>query len=362
MVVRMATFTIMKGMVSKVRKILHLDLDAFYCAVEEQRNPALMGKPFAVGGKPDQRGVVASCTYSARRYGIRSAMPMSQAVRLYPELIVVPANFRAYRETSRKVMDVLHDLTPFVEQLSIDEAFLDVTMHHDSAEAIARRLQARINETLDLPCSLGGATNKLVAKIANNIGKASLKSDNPPNSIHIIPAGEEAAFLAPLPIRELWGVGPKTAEKLNHLGILTIGQIATYPEESLVQRFGKIGRDLARHAKGIDTRDVQTEQEAKSISKEITFTRDVNDSETLKRTLRRLSDGVGAAGAEVEFTRQDNTTEITLAGFHDADTATYFGASHQSRRSDLPSGGATVGTELVGLPLYPVNWRGDEWL
>lgn len=277
----------------KQRKILHLDLDAFFCAVEEQRDPTLRGKAFAVGGRPEQRGVVASCSYAARQFGLRSAMPMVRAVKLCPQLIITPSRFEAYRAASGQVMARLHNLTPLVEQLSIDEAFLDVSELPDSAEVIARRLQRTINQELGFPCSLGVATNKLVAKTANNIGKASIKTGRPPNTIKIVPPGQEAAFLAPLPITELWGVGPKTAERLERLGLRTIGEVARYSEAQLGRHFGKHGHDLAQRSKGIDDRPVETEHEAKSISQETTFAKDVTDALTLQRTLRRLAEGVG---------------------------------------------------------------------
>ncbi len=275
------------------RKILHLDLDAFFCAVEEQRDPALRDRPFAVGGRPESRGVVASCSYSARQFGIHSAMPMARAIKLYPNLIIVPSRHHVYQDVSQQVMARLHQLTPLVEQLSIDEAFLDVSDLPEPAETIARRLQTTINHELHLPCSLGVATNKLVAKIANNIGKAAIKSDQPPNTVKIVPPGQEAAFLAPLPVMELWGVGPKTAERLSQLGIRTIGELARWSEADLVRRFGKLGHDLARRAKGLDDRPVETEHEAKSISQETTFARDISDGTVLRCTLRRLSEQVG---------------------------------------------------------------------
>ncbi len=275
------------------RKILHLDLDAFFCAVEEKRDPALRGQPFAVGGDPDRRGVVASCSYAARRFGIHSAMPMAQAVKLCPDLVVVPAHRPDYQSASRQVMAVLHNLTPLVEQLSIDEAFLDVSDLPESATVIARQLQTAINTDPGLPCSLGVASNKLVAKIANNIGKAAVKSGKPPNSIKVIPPGQEAAFLAPLPATELWGVGPKTAERLAHLGLHTIGDIARWPEAELGRHFGKHGHDLALRAKGIDDRPVETEHETKSVSQETTFDTDVNDATVLRHTLRDQSEQVG---------------------------------------------------------------------
>jgi DNA polymerase-4 len=181
-----------------------------------------------------------------------------------------------------------------VEQISIDEAFLDVTLMRDDATDIARALQMVINQQLHLPCSLGVAANKLVAKIANNIGKARAGiPGQPPNAITVVPPGEEAAFLAPLPVRELWGVGPKTAEALLRMGIKTIGELAARPESVLVERFGKHGQEMARRARGIDERPVTQEGEAKSISKETTFASDVRSAEPLRRALRELSDQVG---------------------------------------------------------------------
>lgn len=293
-----------------VRKILHLDLDAFFCAVEEQRDAGLRGRPFAVGGTPDQRGVVASCSYPARRFGVHSALPMAQAVRLCPDLIIVPPRFDAYKKASRRVMVCLHRLTALVEQISIDEAFLDVSELPTPIETIGRQLQNAINQERGLPCSLGGATNKLVAKIANNIGKDSARKDGPPNAISIVLPGEEAAFLAALPVRELWGVGPKTADKLNALGIETIGDIARYSEIELTRRFGKNGADLFRRAQGIDERPIETEREIKSVSKETTFAHDVSDHETLRRALSTLSDGVSRHLAQHDLS--GNTVKLKL--------------------------------------------------
>ena len=278
------------------RTILHLDLDAFYCAVEETRNPDLRGKAFAVGGRPEERGVVASCSYAARRNGVRSAMPMSQALRLSPGLIIVSGHHRVYGEVSRQVMQRLHDLTGLVEQISIDEAFLDITDIQDDAQRSARGLQARIRDELHLPCSIGIASNKLVAKIATEVGKAlalkRIKAQGlvePPNAVTVVPVGEEAVFLSPLPADMLWGVGPKTSKRLNELGIHTIGDIAKWPENELIRLFGENGRELSRHAKGIDNRPVFTERETKSVSHEITFSRDVRDDKTLEKTIREQS-------------------------------------------------------------------------
>ncbi len=275
------------------RKILHLDLDAFFCAVEEGRDPALRGQAFAVGGRPDERGVVASCSYAARRFGVRSAMPMSRALKLCPGLLIVPSRHQAYQTVSQKVMARLGALTPLVEQISIDEAFLDMSDLPDSGEALARQLQALIRDELSLPCSVGVAANKLIAKIATDVGKAANKTGGYPNAIMVVPPGQEASFLAPLPVQALWGVGPKTADALARLGLHTIGDIARWPEADLAHRFGKIGVDLAERARGLDGRPVVTGHETKSISQETTFVRDVNDGKALRNTLRDLSDQVG---------------------------------------------------------------------
>jgi DNA polymerase IV len=269
-----------------VRKILHLDLDAFFCAVEELHNPALRGVPFAVGGRPEQRGVVASCSYAARMSGVHSAMPMFQALRQCPGLVVVPGRHGVYRQYSRKVMAYLYEVTPLVEQVSIDEAYLDASGLPEQAEALARRLQEQIWSDLELPCSLGVATSKLVAKIANDAGKAARRGSGPPRAITVVPPGQEAAFLAPLPVEALHGIGPKTGARLAEMGIHTIGELAALMPEELGARFGRFGREMILRARGLDDRPIVTEHEAKSISQETTFARDVRERGRLEDTLR----------------------------------------------------------------------------
>lgn len=278
------------------RTILHIDLDAFFCAVEENQNPSLRGKAFAVGGKPDERGVVASCSYAARRNGVRSAMPMSKAIRLSPGLIIVSSRHRLYGEVSRQVMAILHQQTPLVEQISIDEAFLDISDIREDPEPFARTLQARIRDDVHLPCSIGIASNKLLAKLATEVGKAlalqRIKAQGltePPNAVTVVGFREEEAFLDPLPVDMLWGVGPKTSARLTELGIRTIGDLAKWPESELIRMFGENGRDLARHSKGLDDRPIVTEREAKSISQEVTYSKDVRDDKVLEDTLREQS-------------------------------------------------------------------------
>ena len=282
------------------RTILHLDLDAFFCAVEELHEPALRGVPFAVGGRPDERGVVASCSYAARRCGVRSAMPMSRALRLCPGLKIISHHHADYGEISERVMERLGDLAPLVEQISIDEAFVDISDLHADPETVAHRLQKRVNNELGLPCSVGVAASKLVAKIATEVGKkrgneapGGKDFGGAPNAVTVVPPGTEAAFLEPLPMEMLWGVGPKTAARLAEYGIKTIGDIARRPPGDLRRWFGENGADLARRARGEDDSPVHTGHETKSISNETTFTRDVSDDKELARTLRELSAQVG---------------------------------------------------------------------
>lgn len=276
------------------RTILHLDLDAFFCAVEEIKNPSLRGRAFAVGGDPQGRGVVSSCSYAARQYGVHSAMPTAQAVKLCPQLILVRGDHRSYGFYSRKVMGILRELTDQVEKLSIDEAFLDLSPLEGTPADVGARLQARILEELELPNSVGIASNKLVAKIATDVGKLSASGDSPPNALTVVPPGEEAAFLAPLPVDSLWGVGPKTKLQLEQMGVKTIGELASLSPVDLAQALGKHGYHLSKRARGIDRRPIVTSREIKSISHEHTFRRDRDQRSDLIREINHLADKVSA--------------------------------------------------------------------
>jgi DNA polymerase IV len=275
------------------RKILHIDLDAFFCSVEENNNPSLRGKPFAVGGRPEERGVVASCSYAARMLGIHSAMPMARAIKVCPDLIIVSGRHGDYGRISHGVMDYLNTLTPLVQQISIDEAFLDLSDLPDSGENLARSIQKYILDQFNLPCSIGVATNKLVAKIATDFGKASNRSAHPPQAIIVILPGTEANFLSPLPTKALWGIGPKTAAHLNELNIHTIGDITRIQKQDLIKYLGNFGDELQKRAFGIDDNPVHTDHEIKSVSNETTFTHDVADVQILYETLHSLSESVG---------------------------------------------------------------------
>ena len=275
------------------RKILHIDLDAFFCSVEENNNPSLRGKPFAVGGRPDERGVVASCSYAARMFGIHSAMPMARAIKLCPELIIVPGRHGDYGKISKQVMEYLSTLTPLIEQVSIDEAFLDLSDLPESGDILAKTIQKYILDHFHLPCSIGVATNKLVAKIATNVGKASNRSAHSPQAIRVVPPGQEADFLAPLPTKALWGIGPKTAARLDEIGIHTIGDVSHMPKQDLIKYLGKFGEELEKRALGIDESPIHTSHEVKSVSNETTFSHDITDVQILYETLHRLSESVG---------------------------------------------------------------------
>jgi nucleotidyltransferase/DNA polymerase involved in DNA repair len=269
------------------RQIICVDLDAFFCSVEELLDPSLKGKPIIVGADPRGRGVVSSASYAAREYGVRSAMPISRAARLCPHAIFLPVRRGVYGEYSHKVMSVLAEYTPLFEPVSIDEAFLDVTLSQDlfgSAEHIGKEIQRRIHQDIGLPVSLGIATNKLVAKIASDLGK--------PNGFVQVPSGTEAAFLAPLPVEKLWGVGLKTAQRLHDLGFHTIGDLAQAPVDKLQREFGVNGLALHQHALGIDDSPVKPGGPPKSVSQEHTFPQDVSAEAEIGRHLLHLSQGV----------------------------------------------------------------------
>ena len=278
---------------SKYRKIIHMDLDAFFCAVEELNDPSLRNKPFAVGGDPKSRGVIASCSYAARMYGIHSAMSSAQAIRLYPQLILLSSHYNNYQQKSDDVMEILANITPKMEQISIDEAFLDVSDLPEDGGLIAHHLKTEIMNKCGLSASFGVASNKLLAKIANNIGKKRTNSVSYPGAIQIVNPGEEAQFLANLPVSNLWGVGAKTADKLKNLGILKFGDLADYSIDKLIHYFGKNGYLLKQHAQGIDRRPVENSYERKSISQEITFNIDISDKSKLIEVLRKISDRLG---------------------------------------------------------------------
>ena len=278
-------------MATSEREVLHVDMDAFYAAIEQRDHPELQGRPVVVGADPrggTGRGVVSTASYEARRFGVRSAMPISQAFKLCPTGVFVPVRMERYLEVSEQVMAILGRFSDLLEPVSIDEAFLDVTGERrllGSSEQIARAVKTAIHAETRLTASVGVAASKLVAKIASDVHK--------PDGLTVVPRGKEAEFLAPLPVRRLWGVGPKTEERLLVLGVRTIGDLARADPARLERRVGTHGLDLITLARGVDDRPVNAGAwEAKSVGQERTYLEDTSDLETLRRTLLGLCDGV----------------------------------------------------------------------
>ena len=271
------------------RTILHVDLDAFFAAVEQRDRPELRGRPVVVGGGgPNQRGVVSAASYEARAFGIHSAMPLVRAGRLCPHAVFLPVDGAKYQAVSRDVMAILRRFSPAVEPISIDEAFIDVTGSRPlfgDGESIGRQIKAAVRDEVGLSLSVGVATTKLVAKVASELRK--------PDGLVVVPPGEEAAFLAPLPITRLWGVGAKSAAVLREYGVRTIGDLASLPDDLLTRRFGKSGGpSLAQRALGIDGDPVGDRDAAKSVSHEHTFDVDTSDREAIERTILAMAEGV----------------------------------------------------------------------
>ena len=270
-----------------MRTILHADLDAFYASVEQLDNPEMRGKPVVVGGSPEGRGVVAAASYEARAFGVRSAMPMSRAVRLCPDLVRVSPRFGRYGELSREVMAIFRALTPLVEPLSLDEAFLDVSGWVDDGAVprdVARSLKEEVKAKTQLNLSVGVGANKTVAKIASDAGK--------PDGLVVVPPGEEAAFLAAMPVRALFGIGPKTEARIRPAGIRTIGDLARLTDASAARLLGSGGAFLRDLARGIDDRPVEPEHERKSVGAETTFARDLPDGPELRAALSQIASEV----------------------------------------------------------------------
>lgn len=267
------------------RTIAHLDFDAFFAAVEENRDPSLRGRPVIVGG--GERGVVSTANYVARRYGVHSAMPLRTARRLCPDGVYLSGDHRLYREYSQRLMDMLDEYSPLVERMSLDEAYVDLTgterLFGPPVET-ARMIQMRVTEELHLGISVGIASNKLVAKVASDFDK--------PGGFTVVPAGQEADFLAPLPVERLPGVGPSLLGQLRDRGVKTVGDLAQVPTDLLRLSFGEWGEELSHRARGEDVRRVSPREEMKSISREHTYEEDVADNGVLESTLIALTEDV----------------------------------------------------------------------
>jgi len=285
------------------RRIMHIDLDAFFVSVEQVENPQLKGKPVVVGGRPDRRGVVAAASYEARAFGLHAGMPLVTASRLCPQAIFIVGNFARYRDASQRFMAILADFSPYIEPLGLDEAYLDVTGFesiHGSIHQMAQAMKQRIKDELGLCASVGIASGKVVAKVASELSK--------PDGLIEVASGSERSFLAPLPVGKLPGIGKKAEQVLKGLGIVTIGKLSTTPLNVLKSHFGVSGEILYRLANGIDDRKVEPPGAAKSISRETTFATDIQHRPQLEATLRYLSERVGS-----ELRQQDKQARcVTL--------------------------------------------------
>ena len=294
-----------------MRRILHVDMDAFFAAVEQMRHPELVGKPVIIGGAgdPTMRGVVSTASYEARKYGIHSAMPLRRAYRLCPEAIFLPVDYDEYMRVSEKIKDILRSFTPLIENVGIDEAFLDITDIDMESEEVAKKIKERIKKEVGLTCSIGIGPNKLIAKIASDMKK--------PDGLTIISEEDIKGTIWPLPARKLWGVGPKTERRLNEMGILTIGDLASVPLESLTEEFGKsYGNYLYESSRGVDESPVITYWEPKSISRETTFQIDTDNWNVIAKNLAELTRDVVDAMKESGYKGKTVTVKIRFSDFN----------------------------------------------
>jgi len=301
---------------------MHVDLDAFYASVEQLRRPELRGKPVIVGGAgiDGERGVVAAASYEARPFGVRSAMPLSRARRLCPSAVFVPCDFPAYREASKSVFAILDRYSPVIEPIALDEAYLDLTGEEallGPPDTVALRLRDEVKARCGLDLSIGVASCKLVAKVASELRK--------PRGLVVVRAGAEAPFLAPLPLAKLPGCGPASVLRLERIGVRTVGELAALPDPLLGELFGQYGRLLGAHARGIDPSPVLPPGDPKSISREVTFDRDVSDPTRVREAALALLQDVGQS---LRSHRLSARTIVLKIRYQPFDT--------QSRQATLP--------------------------
>ncbi len=309
-----------------MRRILHIDMDAFFSSVEQKRHPELVGKPVVVGGggDPTKRGVVSTASYEARKFGIHSAMPLRTAYKLCPEAIFLPVDYEEYSRVSEEVKAILREFNPDIEDVGIDEAFLDISSIDRPSEEIAKEIKKRIKDETDLTCSIGIAPNKLLAKIASDMQK--------PDGLTIIVEDDIQTRIWPLSVRKLWGVGPKTEAYLKEKGVQTIGDLASLSLDRLIEEFGQsYGNYLYGASKGIDESPLVTHWEPKSISRETTFQRDVDNWQVIAKTLAELTKEVVVSMKEEGYRGRTITVKVRFSDF-----TTYTRAKTLAESTDSP--------------------------
>jgi len=307
-----------------VRRVLHIDMDAFFSSVEQKRRPELIGKPVVVGGEgdPTKRGVVSTASYEARKFGVHSAMPLRTAYSLCPDAVFLPVDYAEYSRVSGEVKAILSEFSAIVEDVGIDEAFLDISSIDRLSEEIANEIKKRIKEELGLTCSIGIAPNKLLAKIASDMQK--------PDGLTIIVEDDIQSRIWPLSVRKLWGIGPKTEAYLKEMGIQTIGDLAYLPLDRMIEEFGQsYGSYLYEASRGIDESPLVTHWEPKSISRETTFQRDVDNWQIIAKTLAELTKEVVINMKEEGYQGRTVTLKIRFSDFK-----TYTRAKTLNRHTD----------------------------
>lgn len=297
-----------------MRKIIHIDMDAFFASVEQRDDPSLLGKPVIVGGKPERRGVVAACSYEARQFGIHSAMSSSRALKLCPDAIFLPPRFAAYRECSQQVKAIFAEFTDLIEPLSLDEAYLDVSdaacyapHHQGSATLLAQDIKQCIQQQVGLTASAGVSYNKFLAKIASDMDK--------PDGLYVIRPEQAQAFIESLAVRKFFGVGKVTEAKMHKLNIFTGKDLKPYSKAELVRYFGRVGEHYYQVVRGVDDRPVKVSRQRKSIGKETTFSHDVLDKSQIWQTLQGLSDSVVAVLERQQLMAKTLTLKVKYHDF-----------------------------------------------
>jgi DNA polymerase-4 len=293
-----------------MRRILHIDMDAFFAAVEQKRHPEFFGKPLVIGGDgdPTHRGVVSTASYEARKFGIHSAMPLRTAYKLCPEAIFLPVDYQEYSRASEEIKNILREFSPMMEDVGIDEAFLDISEVDQPSEKIAEEIKRKIKDETGLACSIGIAPNKLLAKMASDMQK--------PDGLTILSEEDIPNRIWPLPVRKLWGVGPKTEAYLKEVGIRTIGELASRTLDQLIEHFGKsYGEFLFEASRGVDESPLMTHWEPKSSSRETTFQRDVDHWQVIAKTLVELTKEIVGDIRERGYQGRTVTVKVRFSDF-----------------------------------------------